>query len=312
MNLKIVSNDSLIIELKDKVKEERKLLNEILELLSEVSARRLYLDLAYPSLFEFCVKELGYSTSAAFRRIEAMRLLKSLPVENQAEIKNKISEGSLNLTHLSRIQNFFKMEAKENKSYCSEEKTRILNSLENKSKLEMERELVRLSPQTIPSKPEKVKHLTEDKVSVTLTLDSELLEKIQKLKKLKSHLKADMTTAELLNLLVDKEIKRLEPKPNKPRPLPPAAMEKEFMMIQMGFQRSRYVPASVKQAIWQRDGGCCSFIDHQTGKACRSKHLLQYDHIQEFSKGGTSLNPVNLRLLCSAHHKNRNTGNRLT
>lgn len=44
-------------ELKSKVLEERKLLNEILELLFEVSSRKLFLDMAYPSLFEFCVKE---------------------------------------------------------------------------------------------------------------------------------------------------------------------------------------------------------------------------------------------------------------
>ena len=99
MNLKSLSNSVLVSELKSKVLEERKLLNEILELLFEVSSRKLYLDLAYPSLFEFCVRELGYGEASAYRRIEAMRLLKGFSEETQNNLKERIESGDLNLTH---------------------------------------------------------------------------------------------------------------------------------------------------------------------------------------------------------------------
>ncbi|MBC7396333.1 MAG: hypothetical protein H7333_02725 [Bdellovibrionales bacterium] len=62
---------------------------------------------AYPSLFEYAVKALGYSEAASFRRISAMRLMKQIP-----EVKTAIDEGRLNLSQLTQAQAFFKQEEK--------------------------------------------------------------------------------------------------------------------------------------------------------------------------------------------------------
>ena len=114
MNLTSLKNDSLILNLKNLVSEERKILSTIIDYLHEVNTRKLHLQMAYPTLFEFCVKELGYSASAAYRRIEAMKLIKNLPIADQTQIKKKIELGSLNLTHLTAAQNFFKTEYRRN------------------------------------------------------------------------------------------------------------------------------------------------------------------------------------------------------
>lgn len=53
--------------------------------------------------------------------------------------------------------------------------------------------------------------------------------------------------------------------------------------------RSRYIPSSVKQAVWQRDGGRC--VD------CSSQSDLEYDHDIPFSLGGSN-GVENIRLLC--------------
>jgi hypothetical protein len=58
--------------------------------------------LAYPSLFEYAVKELKYSSSSAQRRIMSMRLLKEVP-----SLEKKIEEGALNLSTLAQAQSFF-------------------------------------------------------------------------------------------------------------------------------------------------------------------------------------------------------------
>ncbi|RYZ88124.1 MAG: HNH endonuclease, partial [Proteobacteria bacterium] len=52
---------------------------------------------------------------------------------------------------------------------------------------------------------------------------------------------------------------------------------------------SRHIPASVKTAVWQRDGGKC--VD------CGSNYPIEYDHDIPLSKGGS--NTVgNIRILC--------------
>ena len=66
----------------------------------------------------------------------------------------------------------------------------------------------------------------------------------------------------------------------------------------------RAIPAAVKRQVWQRDGGCCSYVDRETGRRCNSRHLIEIDHILPYALGGAA-DPANLRLLCEAHHRHR-------
>ena len=52
---------------------------------------------------------------------------------------------------------------------------------------------------------------------------------------------------------------------------------------------SRHIPRSIRQAVWDRDGGKCV--------CCTTKRNLNFDHIQPVALGGES-NEKNLRLLC--------------
>lgn len=61
---------------------------------------------------------------------------------------------------------------------------------------------------------------------------------------------------------------------------------------------SRYIPESVKKAVWKRDGGRC--------QGCGAKKRLEYDHVLPISKGGKSV-AENLQLLCApCNRKKRN------
>src|SRR5438067_2861672 len=133
MNLNSLSDDALLKNTLDLVARERELTLQVLHRLREVERRRLYASLGYPSLFEYCVKELGYSNGSAYRRISSMRLLKELP-----ELEEKITRGSLNLSVVSRAQSFFRQENLEGK----ESKREVLEALVGKSDREAERELV--------------------------------------------------------------------------------------------------------------------------------------------------------------------------
>ena len=68
--------------------------------------------------------------------------------------------------------------------------------------------------------------------------------------------------------------------------------------------RGRAIPAAVKRQVWERDRGCCTYVDRGSGRRCGSRYLVQIDHILPYALGG-SAEPDNLRLLCAAHHRHR-------
>jgi 5-methylcytosine-specific restriction endonuclease McrA len=65
-------------------------------------------------------------------------------------------------------------------------------------------------------------------------------------------------------------------------------------------QRSRAIPAAVRDKVFARDGGKCTFVG-ENGKRCDSSWNLEIDHIVPFAKGGDN-SPGNLRLLCAKHN----------
>ncbi len=69
-------------------------------------------------------------------------------------------------------------------------------------------------------------------------------------------------------------------------------------------KRSRYISASVKKLVWQRDQGCCQFVDSGTQKKCQSRYQIQLDHIVPFRHLGDN-STANLRLLCGKHNRAR-------
>jgi len=65
-------------------------------------------------------------------------------------------------------------------------------------------------------------------------------------------------------------------------------------------QRSRAIPAAVRDKIYKRDGGRCTFVG-KNGKRCSSTWNIEIDHIVPFARGGDN-SPGNLRLLCAKHN----------
>jgi hypothetical protein len=59
-------------------------------------------------------------------------------------------------------------------------------------------------------------------------------------------------------------------------------------------RRTRLVPSEIKKEVWKRDGGKCVI--------CGAKDELHFDHDVPYSKGGTSITAVNVKLLCIRHN----------
>lgn len=78
-SLKALSDTSLLAELEELRGKECAVVLEALACLWEVERRRIYVPRGYPSLFDFCTGHLGYSKSAAIRRIRAARCIGRFP-----------------------------------------------------------------------------------------------------------------------------------------------------------------------------------------------------------------------------------------
>ena len=112
-NPKSLSNSALLQSTKSLAADERRITLEILWHLREIEHRRLFAE-CYPSLFEYCLKELLYSENAAFRRISAMRALKETPT-----LEASIQSGKLSITTVSKVQSFMRSEKLQSKKIYS-------------------------------------------------------------------------------------------------------------------------------------------------------------------------------------------------
>ncbi len=63
---------------------------------------------------------------------------------------------------------------------------------------------------------------------------------------------------------------------------------------------SRYVPATVRRAVWTRDGGRCAFVA-QNGRRCAETGFLEFHHILPYARSGQATE-ANIELRCRAHN----------
>ena len=94
-----LSDRELLRETSKLVGHERHLQGAIIDHLTEIGARGLYLERGFSSLFDYTVRELGYSDAAAARRIGAMRLC-----ADQADAREGLRDGSLTLSAAAELQ----------------------------------------------------------------------------------------------------------------------------------------------------------------------------------------------------------------
>jgi hypothetical protein len=323
MNLTTVSDHELLKSLQSLVGQERAILTDILQHLLEVENRKLHLKEGYPSLFQYAIEVLHYSEAQAFRRISAMRLMKEIP-----EIKSSIIDGTIQLTHLTQAQQYFKHKAKESESLTKEEKVELLDSLKNKTTRETEKVFAKLSPEQVA--PDKTHAITEAQTEIRFIASNTLLEKLQRFKELDSHSVGDANYNELFERLVDLALSKKEPKsrvsreiiiPPTPFTVPEAIVSSKTLdpikpisspsapkVIKAKINRSgevntrsRHIPNSIKREVLKRDKGICTFINPSTGKRCNSKYFLQFEHKIPFARDGAHT-AENITLLCRNHN----------
>lgn len=272
MNFKSLSQTDLFTQTQTAIKEERLSTLRVLHLFREIERRRDFGN--HSSLYELATKEFAYSAAAAHRRIQAMRLLRSMP-----DYESKIENGELSLTAAASAQSYFQR-AKTKKP----EKTEVLNACLNKSSRDVEKTIAGLEPQA--DKRTDLRYSTRERIRMSLNISEETYVKLEKLK----FAYRCQTIEQLIDLMADQ------------MPLDQPPQEKKKDSLPAPEVRTRHIPSVTKRIVLKNCEPKCSYKDPATGQECGQTKNLEYDHIHPYSAGGPHL-VENLRLLCAPHNK---------
>jgi hypothetical protein len=315
-------------QLADLFQRERTAMADFMLALADFDRERRWLDLGYSSLFHFLHRELGMSKGAAFYRKTAAELVQRFP-----EVVEPLRDGRLCITtviELAKVMTaenrhevlprFFhrsKSEAKAVSAALAPEEAPARREVVTQVKLmrleEQRRpstvqpvELVKPDSRgTTTAEAEAVAHaplsaprpardgaepLTAELHRLHVTVSSRFLEKLEAARAALSHTHPSGSAEEILeaglDLLLERQAKRhgfVKNPRDEERPCAPD-----------------HVPARVKRAVWERDGGRCQW-PLESGAVCGSTLRLEIDHIQPRALGGPST-VSNTRLLCKVHN----------
>lgn len=263
MNLKHLTDKALLQDTKKLVQKERDITTDVLHHLKEIERRKLFSDLGYTSMIDYAIRELGYAETSAIRRVKAARLIKEMP-----EISDKINDGTLSLTNLSKADVFFKREDIQEPA----KKRIILKKIENQSARQCEKTLMELSP-TKPLPKESQKLVTPEFTQLKINISNDTMKLIENAKALmgKFAINDDFFKKLTEHALENITHKKFKTRPTEQNPT------------------SRYITNQTKRDVYEKSQGVC--------ENCGSLFMLQFDHIEAFALGGRT-EARNLRLLC--------------
>ena len=208
---------NIVARLKELVGEERKIQAEIVRLLLQVEDQKIFAKLSYPSVYEFCRKELGYDEGSAYRHVSAMRLHR-----RDDRCADKIESGELSLTNAAKVETTIRQAEKQN---IEVDASSLFESALNATTREVEKIVEKIIPRAAK-------------------LPATLEEKIEQLRKLLANQHQGKTREELLHLALDEAIQAHTPKEGD-------------LGAEVKSPEKRHIPKNLVRAIRKRDGHRC-------------------------------------------------------
>jgi hypothetical protein len=138
-------------------------------------------------------------------------------------------------------------------------------------------------PRVLPTSP--------GRVAIQVTVAERTHDKLRYAQALLGHAVPSGDLAEVLDRALDALIERLER----------AKFGVGSRSRRGGSRDPRHIPAAVRRAVLERDGGCCTFTGPD-GHRCGERTRLEYDHVRPLARGGEA-SVENLRLRCDAHNQ---------
>ncbi|MGZ3785523.1 MAG: hypothetical protein ACXWR0_13325 [Bdellovibrio sp.] len=161
---------------------EKRIGDAILLGLKEIKQRRLFAALGYSSLFEILVKFYNLSETSNYQRVNALKLIESLP-----EAQEALFNGEVSLSNAALAQSFIQRSEKETKtSMSTEEKMNIIESIKGKTHREAQITLAESNPiAALPANKERV--LTKIHTQLQIVVDEEAIALLKEVRGLLSH-----------------------------------------------------------------------------------------------------------------------------
>lgn len=300
------------------VRTERKIMHLVLECIAEMDERQIYLERAYSSLYDFLISEFGYSSSAAYRRMEGARMLREVP-----EVAKKVESGALNLSQISMVRQAVRtLEKSSGERFTTEKKKEILGKIEFMSQKKTEQVLHQTYDAPVMRTAKEQCH-RDDSVSLTINFSKDQMVVLTTARNLVDHAisaggwadaityfaknelkKRGMNEAEITSITCETPLLNLQARATGA----PVKTSKAVVTVGAGKSsitsvRRPPISSALRRKILH-GRSCCEFLDRTTGRLCNSQRFLQIDHIQPVWAGGTD-DESNLRVLCGFHNRFR-------
>jgi hypothetical protein len=319
-----LSDAVLLRDLAALVTQDRVTIAMVLAHIAEVDARRLYVPAGNPSMHAYCVDELRLSEDAAYKRIRAARAGREFPA-----LFDALAEGRLHLAAVSLLAPHLTRENAEEliEAATHRRKSEIEELLARRFALQaapmiprsvtaMTCELSQLAtgrvgpeaaasvgmfnehaPGHVDNPRENVPPPSPERFDLHLTIEKSTRDRLRYAQALLSHAVPTGDVAQVLHRALGTLIVHLEKRKfgatRRPRRLRSPSGN--------GPTRSRYVPAHVRRAVWERDQGQCTFMSAK-GIRCKATRFLEFDHVDPVARGGEA-RVGTMRLRCRAHNQ---------
>ena len=150
-------------------------------------------------------------------------------------------------------------------------------------------------PASLPVRPAVVEPLAPSRYKVQFTASAELHDKLERLRALMRSSVPDGDLAAIVEQAVTEKLQRLEA-----RRFAQTETPRKTLAESKTSPVTRQIPAAVKRAVYERDGGRCRYVDDQ-GRRCKARQGLEFHHRHPFGFGGDH-SVANVSLACRCHN----------
>jgi 5-methylcytosine-specific restriction endonuclease McrA len=310
-----LTDKDLVTHFENTTRHERRLVAESVRLLIEIVRRDLHARLGCPSMFAMLRERCHLSESCASKRASAAAAARAYP-----EVLDLLEQGTLNISNLALVSRHLNDENKTTflKAACelthraledflaqrqgvpAPERTIIKKVCLSDPRPKMAakqpqqdmprgnpRELFSRSHQTEPTAP-------EVGLRIALTLGTEAKNALEELQQ-------RFPGKSVAEILTESLVARARETSPATKAAPPRSKERsQEKTVKSNKVRSRYIPQSIRHAVFQRDQGRCTYVSPD-GRRCAASEQLEYDHARPFARGGETT-VSGLRLRCRCHN----------
>ncbi|MGK5084709.1 HNH endonuclease signature motif containing protein [Bdellovibrionota bacterium FG-1] len=259
--LKNLSSEKLLDQTLSLVAQERQITASLISHFEKIEVRRLYAEKGWASMWEMCTLHFKMSEGSTHRYLSAMRMVR---------------QGITPTLASELVQHVLSL-----------------------SQRECDAKLQELMPDFLPEEKERVVSAQKDH-ELRIVISDEGFQNLQRIKGLLAHANPDASYGELIEVMVNETLERLEKKkgiaPSPKSEAPASAAEvKQATQPDLPPGYRVYLPVALRREVFARAKGQCEYT-HQ-GRRCTSRFALELDHITPLALGGED-SLENARVLC--------------